>query len=42
MTEPRGKTEEQKEEKPVIHEASKEDWEDFFAVQEDLNYLFDR
>jgi len=25
-----------------IYAATEKDWEDFFAVQEDLDYLFDR
>lgn len=28
--------------KPPIYEATEKDWEDFFAVQEDLDTLFDR
>ncbi len=28
--------------KPRIYEATKKDWDDFFAVQEDLDTLFDR
>jgi hypothetical protein len=28
--------------KPRIYEATEKDWEDFFAVQEDLDTLFDR
>jgi hypothetical protein len=27
---------------PRIYEATKKDWDDFFAVQEDLDTLFDR
>lgn len=28
--------------KPSIYEADEKDWEDFFAVQEDETFLFDR
>lgn len=30
------------ESKPRIYAATEKDWEDFFAVQEDLETLFDR
>jgi len=33
---------ETKEEQSNISEATEKDWADFFEVQEDLRYLFDR
>jgi hypothetical protein len=45
MNKTNNNTEEEKpsqETKQRIYEATEKDWEDFFAVQEDLDTLFDR